>query len=227
MKRLLLAIGLLFLAGAARAQTMNALVVSNCNGQTYTAGFPYPVTQTPAGLLCGGVTITSGAVTANQGTPNGGGGNAWPVTDAGVLAAVEAAVPAGTNTIGNVNVVTNNASTGIIQATASQVISSTGAGGPTQLIALSGSTKIYITNYHIVFSGAGTFAWVTGTGSNCGSNTAYLTGAASHPMSFAANGGINAGGGLGPIIITPAGYALCYITTGAVDISGSVAYAQF
>lgn len=124
-------------------------------------------------------------------------------------------------------VATNNAATGIIQATASAAISSTAAGGPTQLIAASGSTKIYVTNYQIIASGAGTFAWVTGTGTNCGTGTAYLTGSSGHPMSFAANGGISNGGGLGPIMITGAGGELCYITTGAVDISGSVAYAQF
>ena len=42
-----------------------------------------------------------------------------------------------------------------------------------------------------------------------------------------ANGGISAGGGSGAILITGAGGEVCAITTGAVDSSGSIAYAQF
>lgn len=120
-----------------------------------------------------------------------------------------------------------NAPTGLIEATASVPITFTAAGGPTQIIAASGATKIYITQWDVVLSGAGTFALVTGTGTNCGSNTAYLVGAAGHPLSFAANGGISAGGGLGPVLITIAGGEVCAITTGSVDSSGSIAYAQF
>ena len=125
-----------------------------------------------------------------------------PDVGAATLAAVQGAIPAGTNTIGNVNVVANNAATGIIEATASVPISFTAAGGPTQIIAASGATKIYITHIHYVLSGAGTFALVTGTGTNCGTGTAYLEGASGHPLSYAANGGISAGGGLGPIYVT-------------------------
>jgi hypothetical protein len=119
-----------------------------------------------------------------------------------------------------------NSSVGLIQATATAAVSQTSA-TTAQVIALSGSTKIYVTHYHLVVSGAGTYAWIAGTGSNCGTNTTYLEGASGHPISLAANGGVSAGGGLGPILITPAGYALCLVTTGAVDTSGAVAYAQF
>ena len=125
------------------------------------------------------------------------------------------------------NIATNNAATGLIQATASVPITFTAAGGPTQIIAANGSTKIYVTHLHVVVSGAGTFALVTGTGTNCGTGTTYLEGAASHPLSFAANGGISEGSGVGPIFITGAGGEICAITTGAVDTSGAIAYAQF
>lgn len=114
-----------------------------------------------------------------------------------------------------------------IQATVSVPISFTAAGGPTQIIAASGTKAIYVTQWDVVLSGAGTFALVTGTGANCGTGTTYLTGSAGHPLSFGANGGISAGSGLGPVLVTAAGGALCAITTGAVDSSGSIAYAQF
>lgn len=143
------------------------------------------------------------------------------------VAILQSAIPPGTNTIGNVNVVTNNAATGLIQATASVPITFTAAGGPTQIIAANGSTKIYITHIDYVLSGAGTFALITGTGTNCGTGTTYLEGASGHPLSYAANGGISAGSGIGPIYVTGAGGEICAITTGAVDTSGHIAYAQF
>lgn len=151
-----------------------------------------------------------------------------------------AATPAGTAIIGkvgidqttpgttnNVTLSTNVGTLPVVQATATIPITFTAAGGPTQIIAASGATKIYITHWDVVLSGAGTFALVTGTGSNCGTSTTYLTGASGHPLSFGANGGISAGSGLGPVLITGASGAVCAITTGAVDSSGSIAYAQF
>lgn len=103
-------------------------------------------------------------------------------------------------------------------------ISFTAAGGPTQLIAASGTTQIIISHLHIVLNGAGTFQLVTGTGSNCGTGTTYLEGSAGHPLSFAANGGMALGDGTGVIYAGVAGGAICVITTGAVDTSGLAAY---
>lgn len=131
-------------------------------------------------------------------------------------------------TTDNVTVSANGATpVPIIQATASVPITFTAAGGPTQIIAASGSTKIYITHIHYVLSGVGTFALITGTGTNCGTGTTYLEGASGHPLSFAANSGISAGGGLGPIYITAAGGEICAIYTGSVDTSGVISYTQF
>lgn len=158
----------------------------------------------------------------------------------GIFGGVSGAIPAGTALIGkvgidqttpgttnNVTLSTNVGTLPLVQATASVPITFTAAGGPTQIIAASGSLKVYITHIDYVLSGAGTFALITGTGTNCGTGTTYLEGASGHPLSFAANGGISEGGGLGPIYVTGAGGEVCAITTGAVDTSGHIAYAQF
>jgi hypothetical protein len=239
----------------AAQQVTGAVVVSSCGTPptTYAAGSAHAVLQDTTGVLCtsssggGGGAVT---IADNADVTQGAKADSACATDTGTCSLIALAkrgnqnmsgpISAGTNIIGkvgvdqttpgttnNVTVSTNVGTLPLVQATASAAISTTAAGGPTQLIAASGSTKIYVTHYDLVLSGAGTFAWVTGTGTNCGTGTAYLTGASSHPMSFAANGGISAGGGLGPILITGAGGELCYITTGAVDISGSVSYAQF
>jgi hypothetical protein len=92
-----------------------------------------------------------------------------------------------------------------------------------QIVALSGSTKIYVTSFSIVASVAENVKFVTGTGSNCATGQTDMT----SNMAFSANGGIARGGGMGPVLVVPAGQALCVLasTTGptAVDVS----YAQF
>jgi len=93
----------------------------------------------------------------------------------------------------------------------------------TELVALSGSTKIYVTSFDIVSGGAGTAKFVHGTGSNCGTSTTDLTGA--YPL--AAQAGIAKGSGFGVILVIPAGKALCIVTTGGVQMSGSISYMQF
>lgn len=132
-----------------------------------------------------------------------------------------------TVSIGGAGAMVNGTTSPLIQATASVPITFTAAGGPTQIIAASGSKVIYITHIHYVVSGVGTFALITGTGTNCGTGTTYLEGSSGHPLSFAANSGISAGGGLGPIYVTAAAGEICAITTGSVDTSGVISYAQF
>lgn len=133
--------------------------------------------------------------------------------------AVAAAVPAnavymGANSAGNL--------TGLIQANASVAIS-VATGTTTQIVALSGSTKIYVTHFDVISAGTGNITFEYGTGSSCGTGTTVLTGA----YNLTAQAGISAGGGLGPILVVPAGNALCILTTASVQMSGSVAYTQF
>lgn len=250
------AIGLVFLAlvlplapTELRAQTSSSVVVAICGTPptTYVAGHPYPNTQDTTGTLCTkGGTATNATIVGPLGRQADAASvsTALSTEDVALLNSIVTntggAIPAGTNVIGkstidnttpgttnNVAVSTNGAgNTPLIQATASLPISSTGA-ATTLLLAASGSTTIYVTHVHYVLSGAGTVALIAGTGSTCAGSTHYLDGASGHPMSFAANGGISAGGGIGYIYKTNASDALCIVTTGSVDTSGDFSYAQF
>lgn len=110
----------------------------------------------------------------------------------------------------------------LIQASASAAINVSTA-TTTQLVALSGSTKIYVTSYDVIAGGTGNITFVYGTGSSCGTGTTSLTGA----YNLTAQAGIAKGSGLGPVLVVPAGNALCVTTSAAVQMSGSVAYTQF
>lgn len=110
----------------------------------------------------------------------------------------------------------------LIQASASAALTVSTA-TTTQLVALSGSTKIYVTAFDVIAGGTGNITFVYGTGSSCGTGTTSLTGA--YPLT--AQTGIAKGNGLGPVLVVPAGNALCVTTSAAVQMSGSVAYTQF
>jgi hypothetical protein len=236
----------------AHAQLSNGNVVSSCGtpNTSYGVNNTRAITQDTTGLLCTGATFT-GSITVT----NAFALETTQVTNAAHLAAIEAAMAtqadvnlkqiAGVNTAtgagtaagalrvelptdgtGVVGISTNTGASRLIQATASAPITSTSA-TTTLVVAASGSTKVYVMHYDWVLSGAGTVALIAGTGATCGGGTHYLTGASGHTASFAANGGISAGSGLGPILVTAASEAVCIITTGAVDTAGSLSYAQF
>ena len=93
----------------------------------------------------------------------------------------------------------------------------------TQLVALAAAQAIYVTHFDVIAGGTGTIQFVYGTGANCGTGQAVLTGA--YPLT--AQVGIVAGVGLGAVLVVPAGNALCAVTVGAVQYSGAVSYGQF
>jgi hypothetical protein len=93
----------------------------------------------------------------------------------------------------------------------------------TQLVALSGTTKIYVTGLAVIAGGTGNITLVYGTGSACGTGTTSLSGA----IPLVANAGFTLGSGLGAVLMVPAGQALCITTSAAVQMSGFVTYAQF
>ena len=124
----------------------------------------------------------------------------------------------------NVIASTNNAlnvNGGVIQTGVSVPISISTA-TTTQLVALSGSTQIYVTSWNVVAAGTGNITLEYGTGTNCATGTHALTGA----YNLTAQAGVSTGSGLGPILITPAGQALCALTSAAVQMSGSLSYNQ-
>ena len=101
--------------------------------------------------------------------------------------------------------------------------------GNTQLVALSGSTKIYICDVLVVTPDAESLNFVEGTGSVCGTGTAGVTGGstAATGMAFSANGGFVLGNGGRTVMSTAtAGDALCLFQTGSGQVSGRIRYVQ-
>lgn len=93
----------------------------------------------------------------------------------------------------------------------------------TEIIALVANKNIFVTSWDGVSSAAGTFKWVYGTGTACGTGTTDLTGT----YAFGASTVVTKGNGLGPILIVPRGNALCATSASTINIQGSVSYAQF
>lgn len=91
----------------------------------------------------------------------------------------------------------------------------------TQIVAASGSNKIYICSYAMEAGGTTTGTIVYGTGSDCGSGTTALSAA----YEWTAQTGIARGSGLGTIMRTPASQALCITNSQAVNLHVDVSYA--
>lgn len=133
--------------------------------------------------------------------------------------AIGAAIPANATAVGArsganmVNVAQGSATAPINVSTATT----------TQLVALSGSTQTYVTGLAVIAGGTGNITLVYGTGTNCGTGTTSLSGA----IPLIANAGFTLGSGLGPVVVVPAGQALCVTTSAAVQMSGFVTYTQF
>lgn len=91
----------------------------------------------------------------------------------------------------------------------------------TQLVALSAGKRIFVCGYSAVVSAASNVQFFYGTGTNCATGQATLTGA----VPFAANGGIARGPALVPVWSVPAGNALC-ASVSAGSVFGDLQYAQ-
>jgi hypothetical protein len=146
------------------------------------------------------------------------------VTAAGASATSAQAVQGVT---GGVPMSTNSANTGgnltsIIEAGASVPISISTA-ATTQLVAGISGKAIYVTAWDVIAAGTTSFTFEYGTGANCAVGTAALTG----PYGLVAQFGAAKGGGLGPVLVVPAGNALCAVNSAAAQVSGSLAYTQF
>jgi hypothetical protein len=205
-------------SGAPGSSTYNGMLVSGGN-MVGASGSAWG--SAPTGLNVFGVNAdvlssalpTGAATAANQ-----------EVTASGTSATSAQAVQGVT---GGVPLPTNGANTGgsptsIIQAGASVPISISSA-TTTQLVGAASGKATYITAWDVIAAGSGNIMLEYGTGSNCGTGTTALTGA----YNLVAQFGIAKGNGLGPVLIVPAGNALCALTSAAVQMSGSVSYTQF
>jgi hypothetical protein len=105
---------------------------------------------------------------------------------------------------------------------ASQTSATVTAAATTQLVALSGSTNIRVCSYQVGIATTGTYKFVSGTGSNCGTGTADLTPA----TNLTAGNVVAMSAGNNSIFRAGASNALCLAAvTGNVQVF--VSYAQF
>lgn len=92
----------------------------------------------------------------------------------------------------------------------------------TEMVAANASFKIFVTHWDLITGGTGNGTWVYGTGTKCGTGQHALTG----PYPLTAQAGLSVGNGAGTVLKVPKGNALCFISSAAVQYSGSFTYQQ-
>ena len=114
------------------------------------------------------------------------------------------------------------------QKTKSNAAFSTSSGGPVSIVALSGSTVIYICSISAVVDTAVKLSFIDGTGGSCASAQHAIWGSttAASGMSLPDNGGFTQGSGNGSVGVTTAASAFCLLQSGTSLIAGNVSYVQ-
>jgi hypothetical protein len=165
------------------------------------------------------------ATTSNDVIPS----NGWMAFAVGPNTFLAAIVVSGTTTLtlsGGSGLPTGGPSSGsnLVQASSSTVINISSATTARLVGGVSGQ-KIYVTAWDVIAGGSGTITleYGTQTTSPCDTGTTPLTG----PYPLIAQAGIAKASGLSPVFVVPAGAQLCARTSAAVQMSGSISYAQF
>ena len=110
----------------------------------------------------------------------------------------------------------------VVPATTNQISITGTVAVATRVITGITGKRIYVTAVGLTPVATSVVTFTTGTGSNCGTGTASITGA----MTFAAGQELNIGTGNGAIFVLPAGNDLC-ITIATAAAPGFLAYAIF
>lgn len=196
--------------GAATSGQTGSLVMgaATTGAPTDTTGNSYPLSLDTSGNLRINCITGCGTGTVNPTTPANWG-----------IGATGSAVPANAQFAG---AVASGNLAGLIQADHSAAINVSTA-TTTQIVALSAAKSIYVTSLNVIAGGTGNITFEYGTGSTCGTGTTALTGA--YPLT--AQNGLALGSGVGPVLVVPAGDALCVLTSASVQMSGSISYTQF
>ncbi len=142
-------------------------------------------------------------------------------TDTATVAG-SATLPAGTNRVGYTS------DDPCTQKTKSNAAFTTSSGGPVSIVALSGSTVVYICSISAIADTAIKLSFIGGTGGSCASAQAAIWGSttAANGMSLVANGGFTQGSGNGSVGLTAAGHAFCLLQSGTSLIAGNITYVQ-
>lgn len=159
-----------------------------------------------------------------------GSGNCMVVIDTtssgNLINAIKGPVPAGGNTIGNVNVLSADPCLGAAKTN----FALASAAGNTQVVAGSAAKKVYICSISIIAAATAVVNFIEGTGSACTTaNEAAVIGSttAANGMSLAANGGLTLGNGAGTVAVTAtAANGICILQSGTTALAGNVTYVQ-
>ncbi|HEX4919316.1 MAG TPA: hypothetical protein VFV92_01075 [Candidatus Bathyarchaeia archaeon] len=110
----------------------------------------------------------------------------------------------------------------LIPATTAQVPITGTIAAATRIVTGVAGKQIYVTAVMQIPVATSVVTYTTGTGSNCGTSTANVTGA----MTFAAGQTLTLGDGYGAVWVLPAGFDLC-VTIATAVAPGSLAYGIF
>ncbi len=111
----------------------------------------------------------------------------------------------------------------IVPATTASIAITISTATTTKLITESGTKSIYVTAVDIIAAGTGNIQFIGGTGATCGTGTVNITG----NYVLTTGVGFTKGTGNGVVWVVPPGLALCAVSSAAVGLPGSLAYAQF
>lgn len=110
-----------------------------------------------------------------------------------------------------------------VPATTNQIAIAGTVAASTQIVAGVAGKRIYVTNVNMIPVATSVVTFTTGTGTNCGTSTASVTGA----MTFTTgNQPLALGVGNGAVFVLPLGFSLC-VTIATAAAPGSLAYAIF
>jgi hypothetical protein len=114
------------------------------------------------------------------------------------------------------------------QKTKSNAAFTTSSSGPVSIVALSGSTVIYICSISAVVDTATKLNFIDGTGGSCASAQHAIWGSttAASGLSLPDNGGFTQGSGNGSVGVTTAASAFCLLQSGTSLVAGNITYVQ-
>lgn len=110
----------------------------------------------------------------------------------------------------------------VVPATTNQISVAGTVAAATKIVSGITGKSIYVTGMALIPVATSVVTFTTGTGTNCGTSTASVTGA----MTFAAGQTLTYGVGNGAIFVLPQGNDLC-ITIATAAAPGSLAYSIF
>ncbi len=156
----------------------------------------------------------------------------------GIYSVANSAIVSGSNIIGKVGIdQTTPGTTNLVQATQDPCgyqlktnVAIATSSGTLQLVAGSSGKKVYICSFHVIAAAAAVLNVIEGTGSSCTTaNEAAIWGSttAASGESYAANGGMTYGNGVGTIGVTAtAANGICLLQSGTAALAGNITYVQ-